>query len=172
MFGNLQMCGLLQKYFENLGIHLQRTIATEDTLADGIRDELLLRRINPASDHIALISEWDTLYGQTLPKAVARAFAPDDPDQAQFTNSPISEVSMAFCLRALARRTRSKRNPQLREQKRAARQIFSRSKTTLRALSVQLERANTIISGESAPNSTRSMTNSGNNRMKKDRKRK
>jgi hypothetical protein len=29
---------------------------------------------------IALISEWDTLYGQTLPKAVARAFAPDDPE--------------------------------------------------------------------------------------------
>ena len=79
MFGNLQ-CGLLQKYFERLGIHFQRTIATEDTLADGIRDELLLRRINPASDHIALISEWDTLYGQTLPKAVARAFAPDDPE--------------------------------------------------------------------------------------------
>ena len=84
LFGKLHNpCGSLQTYFENLGvhgIHLQRTIATEDTLADGIRDELLLRRIDPASDHIALISEWDTLYGQTLPKAVARAFAPDDPE--------------------------------------------------------------------------------------------
>jgi hypothetical protein len=80
LFGKLHnSCGPLQNYFDNLGIHLQRTIATEDTLADGIRDELLLRRIDPAADHIALISEWDTLYGQTLPKAVARAFAPDDP---------------------------------------------------------------------------------------------
>lgn len=80
LFGKLQSsCGPLQDYFEKLGIHLQRTISTEDTLAAGIRDELKLRRIDPASDHIALISEWDTLYGQTLPKAVARAFAPIDP---------------------------------------------------------------------------------------------
>ena len=80
LFGKLHnSCGSLQDFFEMRGIHLQRTIATEDTLADGIRDELSLRRIDPASDHIALISEWDTLYGQTLPQAVERAFAPDDP---------------------------------------------------------------------------------------------
>jgi hypothetical protein len=157
-------------YFENLGIHLQRTIATEDTLADGIRDELSLRRIDPASDHIALISEWDTLYGQTLPQAVVREFAPNDPATSIHKFTYLRGLD--GCLRAQARRTRSKRNPQLREQKRAARQIFSRSKPILRALSVRLERANTIISGESAPNSTKSTTNSGNNRMKKDRKRK
>ncbi|HEX3494865.1 MAG TPA: hypothetical protein VHT48_05795 [Methylocella sp.] len=81
LFGNLHnSCGgSLQNDFENLGIHLQRTVATEDTLAKGIRDELSLRRIDPVSDHIALISEWDTLYGQTLPKAVEHAFAPDGP---------------------------------------------------------------------------------------------
>jgi hypothetical protein len=73
--------------FAKLGIHLQRTIATEDTLADGILNELLLRRINPtpdqrinnltSKDDIALISEWDTFYGQTLPKTVEGTFAPD-----------------------------------------------------------------------------------------------
>jgi hypothetical protein len=84
-------CGSLQNYFANHGIDLQRTIATDDTLADGILNELLLRRVNPRpirkddptfdhEDHIALISEWDTFYGQTLPKAVARRFAPDNPE--------------------------------------------------------------------------------------------
>jgi hypothetical protein len=94
-FGKLHnSCGPLQKYFQNLGIHgihLQRTIATEDTLAKGILGELLLRNVNPTpekqinnrtfetkEDDIALISEWDTLYGQTLPKAVERTFAPDE----------------------------------------------------------------------------------------------
>jgi hypothetical protein len=79
LFGNLpNPCGTVQKYFEQVGIHFQRTIATEDTLAEGIRGEFSLRRIDPSSkgrDDIALISEWDTFYGQTLPKAVERAFA-------------------------------------------------------------------------------------------------
>jgi hypothetical protein len=48
LFGKLHnSCGSLQKYFEKRGIHLQRTIATEDTLADGILGELLLQNINP-----------------------------------------------------------------------------------------------------------------------------
>ena len=46
LFGKLHNpCDSLQDYFEKLGIHLQRTIATEDTLANGIRDELLLRTL-------------------------------------------------------------------------------------------------------------------------------
>ncbi len=74
----------LQIYLKNfVGIHLQRTIATEDAIAQGLRDELALRRIHPSSevqDHIALISEWDTYYGQTLPKSVEGAFAPGIPE--------------------------------------------------------------------------------------------
>jgi hypothetical protein len=84
-------CDSLRDYFENVGIDLQRTIATDDTLADGILNELLLRRVDPRpvheddpkfghEDHIALISEWDTFYGQTLPKVVEHTFAPDDPE--------------------------------------------------------------------------------------------
>ena len=70
---------------------MQRTVATEDTLAKGILGELSLRNINPTpkkkinnrtfetkENDIALISEWDTLYGQTLPKTVERTFAPDE----------------------------------------------------------------------------------------------
>jgi hypothetical protein len=80
----------LQNYFEKLRINLERTIATEDAIAKGILNELLLRRINPtpdpqpnnptSKDEIALISEWDTYYGQTLPKSVEQAFTHDDLD--------------------------------------------------------------------------------------------
>ena len=41
------------------------------------------RRVDPRPghrDHIALISKWDTFYGQTLPKAVERTFAPGNPE--------------------------------------------------------------------------------------------
>ena len=54
---------------------LQRTVATDDTLAYGVATELKRRHVDPGhngTDHIALISEWDTIYGQTLPQAVQR----------------------------------------------------------------------------------------------------
>jgi hypothetical protein len=92
LFGNLcESCGVESFFEQAADIHLRRTVATEDTLAEGIRNELLLRHINPTpeqkinnltfktvEDDIVLISEWDTFYGQTLPKAVERAFAGDD----------------------------------------------------------------------------------------------
>lgn len=59
-----------------------RTIATDDMLAKHLIGELNLRGIHPGRhcDHasiygcqrIALVSEWDTLYGRTLPEAVAK----------------------------------------------------------------------------------------------------
>ena len=64
-------------YFRQFGIDVRRTIATADTLADGIVSELRRRRVDPAADDVALISEWDTFYGQTIPQAVERKFAPD-----------------------------------------------------------------------------------------------
>jgi hypothetical protein len=73
-------CRTVQRDLESLGIHLQRTIATDDKLADGIVRELKLRHVKLGlidGDDLALISEWDTFYGQTLPKAVEREFASD-----------------------------------------------------------------------------------------------
>ena len=64
-------CETVQRYFGQFGIHVQRTIATDDTLAQGIATELRKRRVEP-SDAIALISEWDTFFGRTLPQAVER----------------------------------------------------------------------------------------------------
>ena len=66
----------VRTYFDGL-FDLRRTIATDDTLAYGIATELKRRHIDPghkSTDHIALISEWDTVYGQTLPQAVEGQF--------------------------------------------------------------------------------------------------
>ncbi len=65
----------IQQFLNGRGIHLHRTIATDDTLAAGIVSELKLRGVYPDKDDVALISEWDTYYGQTLPKAVEAKFA-------------------------------------------------------------------------------------------------
>ena len=65
----------VRTYFED-DFDLQRTVATDDTLAYGIAAELRRRHVDPnpaRKDHVALISEWDTFYGQTLPEAVEAA---------------------------------------------------------------------------------------------------
>jgi hypothetical protein len=53
------------------------------THRSGRHGELQARGVRPDPhlghrDNVVLISEWDTFYGQTLPKAVERVFAPDD----------------------------------------------------------------------------------------------
>ena len=60
----------VRDYFHQFGIDVRRTIATADTLANGIVSELKRRGVDPAADDVALISEWDTFYGQTIPQAV------------------------------------------------------------------------------------------------------
>jgi hypothetical protein len=56
-------------------VKLYRMVATDEALALAIKEELKLRGLKleqkPYSN-IALVSEWDTLYGQGLPKSVAR----------------------------------------------------------------------------------------------------
>jgi hypothetical protein len=79
LFGDLT-CKTIDKYFESFGIHLQRTIATDDTLADGIIGELKRRGIKfgpdgKDRDDVALISEWDTLYGRALPEVIENKLA-------------------------------------------------------------------------------------------------
>lgn len=54
------------------GLRLFRTIGSDDALAEQLVDELRRRHIDltaaSTSPHIALISEWDTLYGRSLPR--------------------------------------------------------------------------------------------------------
>jgi len=70
-----QTYGTVERLFEALGLHLRRTIATDRALARSLVGELKRRKIGVgfSGADIALISEWDGYYGQSLPKAVARA---------------------------------------------------------------------------------------------------
>jgi hypothetical protein len=66
----------LDEYFlRKRGTSLYRLVATDEALAQAIRNELKLRQVEVEQkpySNIALVSEWDTLYGQALPKSVAR----------------------------------------------------------------------------------------------------
>ena len=78
-------------------VEIFRTIHTDDKLAETIATELKRRGVNLADQddqsHIALVSEWDTLYGRSLPKALCSALvapldnkqSPCDPE-ASFSN--------------------------------------------------------------------------------------
>jgi hypothetical protein len=78
----------LQEFFRKHGIGLYRMIPTDEDLAYAMTQELRLRRIdsdrkNPSD--IALVSEWDTMYGQALPESMRRCLGeqqrcrPSDP---------------------------------------------------------------------------------------------
>jgi hypothetical protein len=63
----------LIEFFQNKHINVYRTISTDQALARTIRDELSLRRIEQNDhSHIALISEWDTVYARALPESMLR----------------------------------------------------------------------------------------------------
>jgi len=65
-------------YFAERGVSLYRTIATDDILAEGVVKELSQRGVRPglvATDHVALISEWDTFYSRTFPDIMTLCFA-------------------------------------------------------------------------------------------------
>jgi hypothetical protein len=82
----------LQNHFTKLGIRYYRTVNTDRDLAERLVPELQRRGLNldtvPMShsiydssarsvhrDHIALISEWDTVYGKYLQNSIKDAFA-------------------------------------------------------------------------------------------------
>lgn len=48
-----------------------RTSGTDERLAEALADELDLRGFDWANDRIAVIAEWDTIYGRTLPLEMA-----------------------------------------------------------------------------------------------------
>jgi hypothetical protein len=77
----------LRQFFKQKGIELHRMIATDEALAGMIRDELKLRGIdnvnrNRRPSHIALVSEWDTVYGRAVPATMARCLGSENCQQA------------------------------------------------------------------------------------------
>jgi hypothetical protein len=66
--------GTVQRLFEALGLHLQRTVATERALARGLAGELKRRKVaGHIGADVVLLSEWGGSYRQSLPKAVEQA---------------------------------------------------------------------------------------------------
>ncbi len=68
----------VKEIFECAGIDLTRTIKTDTVLAEQLFEELKRRAVdlqdcpaNTCKHRIALISEWDTLYGRSLPRIFA-----------------------------------------------------------------------------------------------------
>jgi hypothetical protein len=71
----------IHDFLESKNIHLFRTVATDDVLARALVSELALRGVKPDAEdewHIALISEWDTYYGQTFPCTLQGSFKNDN----------------------------------------------------------------------------------------------
>ncbi len=62
---------LNKRLFEGLGIDFTRVLGSNVSLIESLIKELCLRGISVMEDNIALISEWDTFYGRTLPKTFA-----------------------------------------------------------------------------------------------------
>lgn len=56
------------------GNKLLRTIGNDQDISKALVGELKLRQINPKKDHVLLISEWDTLYGRSLPETFAKEY--------------------------------------------------------------------------------------------------
>jgi hypothetical protein len=67
---------LTEFFADKKTVQLYRVTATDDALARALGEELRQRGValdpNDRRSHVALISEWDTLYGRALPDAMAR----------------------------------------------------------------------------------------------------
>jgi hypothetical protein len=64
-------------------VKLYRMIASDQAVARTISTELRLRRVDDKTSHIALVSEWDTLYGRALPDSIARCFPEEQGNDTQ-----------------------------------------------------------------------------------------
>jgi hypothetical protein len=64
---------IIANKFCDAGITFYRTICSDKELTQEMIDELELRGVG-ADDHIALISEWDTFYGRSLPQTFENAW--------------------------------------------------------------------------------------------------
>jgi hypothetical protein len=76
----------LQAEFKKREIHFRRTIATDDRVVEALHEELCRRGlqglgkcVGEKSTHVALVSEWDTLYGRALPEAVRQSLCRSAP---------------------------------------------------------------------------------------------
>ncbi|MDD2659136.1 MAG: hypothetical protein PHY54_05555 [Methylococcales bacterium] len=67
-------CKTISDYMKSQGIALYRTTATDAAMMEVLVDELDARRVNK-TDHVVILSEWDTFYGQVMPDAFMNAWS-------------------------------------------------------------------------------------------------
>jgi hypothetical protein len=68
-----------------------RTIADDSRVCRALAAELRARGVDPAGDHVALVAEWDTLYGRSLPLSFVAAWSEAVPDRRQSLDVLLSE---------------------------------------------------------------------------------
>jgi hypothetical protein len=88
---NLEAEDPVEAKFKECGITFQRIIKSDKELAKALVEELKLRGVEPP-DHIALISEWDTFYGRSLPKSFEKAWMANG-DKAKDKETQIVQYS-------------------------------------------------------------------------------
>ena len=73
---------VIPREFEKIGVTFIRMIGSDDLLAIELINELRRRGVDLAGgrDHVALLSEWDTFYGDTFPLMFVTMMAHIDPD--------------------------------------------------------------------------------------------
>ncbi|UCD50607.1 MAG: hypothetical protein JSW27_24160, partial [Phycisphaerales bacterium] len=94
------MFDLITSRFDQVGIKFVRMIGTDDLLALHLLQELRRRRIDVRAgqgDHIALISEWDMLYGKAFPLTFATMMEclgsnGEPPDWADYTQNLLAKL--------------------------------------------------------------------------------
>jgi hypothetical protein len=86
----LQMYELIPSKFEEIGIKFVRMIGSDDLLAKELINELRRRGVDVFSKdaggkehHIALISEWDTFYGNAFPQTFATMMKSINPETGE-----------------------------------------------------------------------------------------
>ena len=68
---------------QSLNLTVHRPTATDDTLTKQLKEELRFRGVTAGEDAIALISEWDTSYGRSLPNQFRKLVSAIPPAENQ-----------------------------------------------------------------------------------------
>jgi|GEM_PF-992702 len=72
----------INDYLKKCNITLYRTTATDDEMMKMVANELDLRRVKK-TDHVVILSEWDTFYGRSMPKAFKKNWYEKDEKDGQ-----------------------------------------------------------------------------------------
>ncbi|MDD5266572.1 MAG: hypothetical protein PHO08_05510 [Methylococcales bacterium] len=82
VLGHAEAGDTISAYLSEQGITLYRTTANDLDMMDIVVNELLLRQVEK-TDHVVILSEWDTYYGRTMPNAFKFVWNPYDQEVSE-----------------------------------------------------------------------------------------